>query len=357
MKFSVNKTKRKTRNHHTQPATADHTLNTKWRSVPLGGLRDQILARPAASKKVSSRKRRYERWVERLDRAENAANEKSGKKRQRPRKPFRVPGDVAQLSLLKDAVARHGDRHARLSLSHCQRGAAKELAAMNPWSGARWADILDAAVHEHGPVGDMYMITVFDENFDINYRGLSKQGRRTWLVKNLQRYAALVRKRLRGVPFVLQLDVAFQRHPNYGAKLLSPHWHGIAFGSKSRVAGALAKFPRGFGEAPGGKKKPVYDLGGAIQYCAKDTRCGYVTFRPLWADQTVHRREHLHGPQRLFLLDFFDEWAKPEICIGSGIGAEILRRAKAVAKKRGYRAYEGKRVVSITELRPLPPPF
>jgi hypothetical protein len=45
------------------------------------------------------------------------------------------------------------------------------------------------------------------------------------------------------------------------------------------------------------------------------------------------------------LLEIFNEWAKPELCIGSGIGSQLLKRAKRLAEDAGYVSFDGCRIV------------
>jgi hypothetical protein len=45
------------------------------------------------------------------------------------------------------------------------------------------------------------------------------------------------------------------------------------------------------------------------------------------------------------LLNLFNEWAKPDLCIGSGLGSAVLKRAKQFAAARGYQPYDGKRLM------------
>jgi hypothetical protein len=216
------------------------------------------------------------------------------------------------------------------------------------WAGALWARCLNAAVTEIEPAVDEFKVTIFDRQFDLDYRWMEEQELCSHLATNLPIYSGVVRKRFRGVPFLLQLDGAFHRLPGHDTSLLCLHWHGLAFGPEKKVAMALKQFPPGFGGARGGQKKRVYYREGALAYIAKDTRCGYVTIKPRSGEArtTIHRREHLHGPQRLVLLNLFDDWAKPDLCIGSGLGSAVLKRAKQFVAARGYQPFDGTRPVA-----------
>ncbi len=217
--------------------------------------------------------------------------------------------------------------------------------AMNPWAGARWADILERVHSTLAPEGRTYFVTVFDQDFDTAVGELACTRPYDRLAGQLERIQRIARNRFRGVDFFLQLDLAFQRLPRESRTLACFHWHGLAWGKPTQIASALAKFPIGFGGADGGRKKEVYDLAGALRYIAKDTRCRYVTV-PAKRGQdgsTFHHREPLFGPQRLVQLSLFRDWAKPELCIGSGLGANLLARAKKLAQREGFVAYDGNR--------------
>ena len=217
---------------------------------------------------------------------------------------------------------------------------------MNPWAGDFWVKYLEQAYNELSLPLKAYFVTVFDHDFEIPFSDVDYGNRRELLVRHLPRIQAAVRNRFRGVPFFLELDLAIHRHSRRSKRILSLHFHGLAWGSEKKVAKVLAKFQPGLGGAEGGQKSRVYDLAGALRYIAKDTRCQYATIpaNPFAGiRRAYHHRERMYGPKRLMMLDLLDDWAKPELCIGSKIGSKLLKRAIAIAKGKGYVAYEGSR--------------
>jgi hypothetical protein len=316
----------------------------EWVVVPTWGLFDQQPFPPPKRHRPDKHERAQLRWEK--EEEELLLKAQSRPKRAKPK--FRVPTESEQFAFLKDAVSRHGQRRHRRELPHYGRGRRSKLAALNPWAGAMWAKYLNAAVTEIEPAIDEFQVTIFDRQFDLDYRWMNEQELRSHLAANLPIYSGVVRKRFKGVPFLLQLDAAFHRLAGHDKSLLCLHWHGLAFGPEKKVAMALKQFPPGFGGARGGQKKRVYYREGALAYIAKDTRCGYVTIKPPDGEggTAIHRREHLHGPQRLVLMNLFNEWAKPDLCIGSGLGSAVLKRAKQFVAARGYQPFDGTRPVA-----------
>lgn len=285
---------------------------------------------------------RYQRKLENeeaeADKVKVRANARTGKK-------FRVPTNAEQLELLERATykrAKPGFFKAR----DYSRRQAKGLMAMNPWAGDLWAGILAEAYDEVGPQGDVFCITLVDADFDEELPSYGSSDITNLVTDRLPGLAKIVRNRLRGIAFLVQLDVAVHRLPRDHHQRLCLHFHGLAWGPTKKIEKALAIFPDGFLGAKGGRKSKAYNLPGWLIYMAKDTRCRYVDIPPTPgnAQGTFRHRESLHGPQRLMMLKMFDDWAKPELCIGSGVGAEILKAARRIAQDRGYVPFDGNRV-------------
>jgi hypothetical protein len=263
-------------------------------------------------------------------------------------KAYRIPTDSEQLELIRAALHRGGMRYLQVQqqVRSLSRGHANELMAMNPFSGATWAKHLEAACGDLLGREASFFVTVLDHEFDT--RLSSSFDPSSFLAQHHRRLFDAVQFRMAGVAYLLQLDIAIHRLPASSGQWLCPHFHGMAFGSGSNVDAALALFGEGFGGAPGGHKVDVQDLGGVLSYIAKDTRCRYRTVPKdsFTGRRARHCRERMYGPQLRLLLRLYDDWAKPELCVGSGRGSDILNRAIALAKRRGYVPFDGPRTVA-----------
>jgi hypothetical protein len=101
----------------------------------------------------------------------------------------------------------------------------------------------------------------------------------------LRRMRSVVRQRLRGVPYLLQSDLAVRRHV-YDHKLcVEVHWHGLFWATASQIKSLKKRFSASRFGADGLDAEEVYDLTGALSYNTRDTRLGCaivrnLTFRP-----------------------------------------------------------------------------
>jgi hypothetical protein len=260
------------------------------------------------------------------------------------RRRFQIPTNQEQYDRVANSltgVDRHYIRREHTKL------AARRLWATNPWAGDVWASYLHGAI-ESLPDRPSYFITLFDSRFDVGEFELRYQGTsslRYLLADRLPDIVRLTRARLAGLSYLLQLDLAFHRLGRNYHRTICLHWHGVVWDSRRRVTTALKSFPPGFGGAKGGQKKCVFDLAPALRYIAKDTRAQYVTIPGRFDDSpTYHYREQMTRQHLLIQQQIFYEWAKPELCIGSGTGLEVLREAIRRAALKGYVGYEGKRL-------------
>ena len=164
------------------------------------------------------------------------------------------------------------------------------------------------------------------------------------LLARLRAIQRAVRNRLKHLPFLLQLDIGLHRvSGQHGRRRVCVHFHGLVWGTRADVKAAMNRFGVGHLGAPGGKAKRVIALLGALRYITKDTRCGYVSFWRRNAfepspklDRLFSYREQLTRQNRRFLLDLFGSITKPDLCIASGLGSEILRGARKRAQAEGW---------------------
>ena len=231
------------------------------------------------------------------------------------RRRFQVPSNQEQFLLVQKALIER--RHAR-QRRQCSHAMARQLVASNPWAGDLWVRCLEEALLTQS-VQPTFFVTVFDGQFEVDESRLRGGLAGTWLADTLPQLSSTVRNRFRGVPFLLQLDLAIHRHGRQYRSVVCPHWHGLAWGSRRKVGAIMSKFGTGFGGAPGGRKSPIYNLRGALDYLAKDTRAQYVTVPPREDNHGArfHHTETVTLRHRRLLLEILDEWAKPELCVGS----------------------------------------
>ena len=103
-----------------------------------------------------------------------------------------------------------------------------ELHALNPWAGGLWSKMLKSAYWEANPEEEPFFLTLFDEAWDIDpttCRSLAST-----FTRLLEEAKRTVRDRLRGLPFLLLLDVAIHRLVRGDGQRLCLHWHGLGWG-------------------------------------------------------------------------------------------------------------------------------
>jgi hypothetical protein len=65
--------------------------------------------------------------------------------------------------------------------------------------------------------------------------------------------------------------------------------------------------------------------------------------------------EPLTRQNQRFLLDLFGSITKPELCIASGVGSEILRYARERARAEGWtRSDHWRAVAGVVDMHPAP---
>ena len=276
----------------------------------------------------------------------------------KPRRQFKLPTHREQYELLARAVRKDleeirefGDEpDQREECDHpfafsvrmlpFKKANRHRLAALNPWAGVAWRNHLLNAIAEVAPSDPAHFVTVLEEGWDFPSDQWPIDS--SELMARLRTIGRQVRNRLRGLPFLLQLDIALHRVAKQpGSRRVCVHFHGLIWGQDDHVSKAMAGFKPGFLGAPGGLSERVYDLRGALAYMSKDPRSAYVSYRkrqPWKPDQPLSRlfshREPLTRGNRRFLLNLFGDLTKPQLCIASGVGEEVLRRAKALAQAK-----------------------
>jgi hypothetical protein len=95
-----------------------------------------------------------------------------------------------------------------------------------------------------------------------------------------------------------------------------------------------------------------FSLSAALRYITKDGRCSSVSFRRKAfepspkLERLFSSREPLTRQNRRFLLDLFGSITKPDLCIASGLGSEILRGARERARAEGWTRSHHRRAVA-----------
>jgi hypothetical protein len=215
-------------------------------------------------------------------------------------------------------------------LDHRRR---RELHVMNPWAGAEFARHLTQAWTERGGEGGAQAVTVIDHAHDWYESRYSDPDPRQVLVAR-DALAEQVRRAFRGRSYLFILEVALYRTSGSWSWRFCPHLHGIVWADRKWVLGRSDGFSGGFYGAP-----PIWTTqlrdSGWLAYITKDPRLSYVWWRQQDGEFQARARRCAGREVRL-LLQQFQGVTKPELCIASGIGQQILQRARHLAKARGY---------------------
>lgn len=270
-----------------------------------------------------------------------------------------IPNAQRQRMLMREALLKEAietskqDRQDHRSLRRRRYGAhvqgllispifARRLRASNPSAGALWAGYLLEAVKAKPCDQQPHFATVLQATWDFS--GTADPLGPEELRQRLRQIQREVRNRMKKLGFLLQLDVALHRVKGAKNRRVCVHFHGVAWGGTDEVKAAMNRFHEGFGGAPGGVAMPITveeDWPRILTYIAKDTRCGAVHVLRQRPEGGKPRRfghkDPLTRRQRLFLFRLFGDITKPELCIGSGHGAEILRYARKLAADAGWR--------------------
>jgi hypothetical protein len=265
---------------------------------------------------------------------------------------LKPPTNAEQSELLKAAIEKglrdHGFKLAALQQAMREwdhvfcRTRARYLHALNPYAGARWSGILHEAIEGTDFDETPWMVTIIADDwmFSTYPHGPSESDLR----RMLSQMRRAVRRGLRGVPYLLQADFAIRRYAGSRRVAIEVHWHGLVWATVNQIAAIKKRFPADRFGADRFNARDIYDLPGAIDYIAKDTRFGYRTvrnfgFQPGSRHQKAwfQYREAIYGPQRRLLIEMTGNLTKPDLCAASGVGLAVLREAKRVARERGYR--------------------
>ncbi|MGF9760554.1 hypothetical protein AAII07_35735 [Microvirga sp. 0TCS3.31] len=258
-------------------------------------------------------------------------------KAKREKKKVVVPSNFEQYELLIAAWEKAGERRPIEKCRPYSKQQANLLYAMNPWAGDRWAGYLHEAIEEADAEETLWFVTIVSDDFVIpNYFAIEPTA--DDLKRMLKRMRLATSPQLRPHPFLLQADVALRREIHDFRKVVEAHYHGYLWATRSQISRLTERFGTTVIGAPSFKAKKVYDLPGAFSYSSKDGRLGYSTWRTTDRKQEwIHGREPLSPTTRRLLTDLFNDLTKPELCISSGLGTQVLRRAKQLATTYGYR--------------------
>jgi hypothetical protein len=327
----------------------------------IGQFKIEDIKRPSSSQ----RKCRCRRIGEHDDDGEG---DKVGQpKPKRKRKPLKIPTNAEQSEFLQKAIEKElvtrGFKGCALKqelrdYEHVfSASRARQLHALNPYAGAKWAKAVDEAIAERGSEGTFWTVTIVSDDWmiDPNREGSLERALRFIL----RRMRAVARRGLRGVSYLLQADFALRRHVFHHHQCIEIHWHGVVWATADQIKAVKRRFPVNRFGADGFAAERADNLPGWLGYAAKDTRLGYVTvrnfrFRPQsrhWKAWFQHR-EAIAGPKRQWLIAMIGNLTKPELCSASGDGLAVLREAKRLARERGYRGRAATASVQVSRRRP-----
>jgi hypothetical protein len=205
----------------------------------------------------------------------------------------------------------------------------------------RWSGILHGVIERTDFDTTPRKVTIISDDslFSTYPRGPSERDLR----RMLSRVRRAAQRELRGVPYLLQADFVVRRQTVGYRIAIEVHWHGLVWASAKQIDALKRRLPANRFGAARFHARAVYDLGGALRYVTKDTRFGYRTAKNFGfrrgsrnEKEWFQFREAIYGPQRRLLLAMTGSLTKPELCAASGAGLTVLRKAKRLAKDRGY---------------------
>ncbi len=263
-----------------------------------------------------------------------------------------VPGLAEQRRRIEHAVEKllgeiegrePTDRELSATMERFGHRARKYLLATNPYAKKLFAGYLFRAFQELAGDEECYAVTIYYPDLEmptpigLNYE-IENAGEE---LKSVEKDARReFRRLLRGFAFLAMFDFALIREPRSEAsgphdiKFSGlPHHHAIVFGEKAKIEAALKRRLRDPNGGRGGAKvykiTTVLNLLGWLGYMCKDPRCTYRLID--WGKDRKMRRERMYAPQQTYLLHFYGRITKPELCMGSGLGLDIVQRAVETA--------------------------
>lgn len=220
----------------------------------------------------------------------------------------------------------------------------RQLDCLNPWTGEKWAAFLSVPPYpKQTPSYRLFCVTIIPTigQIDLNLSRSADQ-----LHAEVIKVGSKVMRKCRNIlhgkcDFLLMLEAALHV-VDKKRKIFSIHAHGIAWGEKNTIQGALAGLPKGIGGAPGGKVTECQHRDGWLNYMSKDLRCK-SNINQQDGEWLRPKSERLTKDDQLTLLEAFGDLTKPELAFAAGAGVSILRSARNAALEKGYQKFNGNR--------------
>jgi hypothetical protein len=222
-----------------------------------------------------------------------------------------------------------GPQPKRWRTQRFSKSRANGLAALNPWAGEKWAACVLRALKTAAASDEISFVTLIHTDWEYPSDGIDVP-----FVADLKQD---MKRKLVGTnlsSFLMFVDVTFVRM-SAGHQQICFHLHGLAWGNPKAVGKAIGAWPCGSTGAPGKTTKRIHDVGGLLNYCAKDTRTRTVVKRSGGANW--HHKERLWSPQIKTLLNLLGDASKPEMTFAAGRGAKVLKLAKQLARVDGWK--------------------
>jgi hypothetical protein len=217
-------------------------------------------------------------------------------------------------------------------LNYCKR---RLLHAVNPWAGQEWCKLLIHARDEFATVEQPFAVTLLDREWDLlvsDYTHVDP----TRLRGTMQETHKQLKAAYREVPFLFFVDTSVDFRARSAMNVVSAFIRLEPFGgTREQLRRANRRFASIHYGAPALIRKLMRD-DGWLSYCVRDTRLGNHWW-PARLDQPYGRQnEPICSGPRKHLLRLFHNITKPELCIASGTGLNIKRRALRLVKARDY---------------------
>lgn len=253
-------------------------------------------------------------------------------KPKRMRKRFRVPSRSQQVENLKKAFRWQFKQHPKGTLSgygesrcrYFKKQHANLLYALNPYARKLWADNLVEAFTDCGADNLSWKpVTVFSEDWDFEDFEANEPDKTLYAF--LKSQGRILRNRFRGCHFIFFAELGIHRLPGRNHYRQCRHWHGVVLGEQAKLDAIAEGFGPGYAGAPGCKIKPLNErikgLKGWLRYITKDARAQYITFKDS-KGKVIHKAEPMATANQSATIDFYGDYAKPELAVASGLGAK-----------------------------------
>jgi len=199
-----------------------------------------------------------------------------------------------------------------------------------------------AALKAEAKPRERRFVTIISAKHDIAVVG-SDMGPRQMaacLPGTIEEFKLFVRQKLRGMDYLLFIDLAYHRFAKLNVERMCVHAHGLVWATEEQLDRVAGRFEPGFSEAPGLIHSEPRSLRKVVNYGVKDTRLGYSKFPKRiggdivpWSGAYKLTWKHLAA-----LMIEASDLDKPSMTIAGGCGRSVRAEAVRLAREEGYQS-------------------